>query len=80
MNNILYNNQIKFVLIILGYIFWKTLLTHMVGGEATMAAFLVQAIYCRARYFRDNQFLGSPYAYVEIEAEVVEWNHSNTIH
>jgi hypothetical protein len=75
MNKPLHHTPVKIVLIILGYIFWRTFLTQLVGEEAVMGAFLVQAIYCRLRYFRDNQLFGSADYYIEIEAEVVEWRN-----
>jgi len=37
----------KLILVILGFLVWRELLVSLVGEEATMGCFLVQAIYCR---------------------------------
>lgn len=62
----------KILIVIWLFLVWQKVLTLLIGGEATFGAFLVQAIYCRVRYFRDSQIIfDDEKNAIPIEAEVI---------
>lgn len=57
----------KLILIIIGFLFYRELLIRLVGYETTVAFFVLQAIYCRIRYFRNSQMMQRiPILYPEV--------------
>lgn len=62
----------KIIVIIWLGLVWEKILIAVVGTDAALAVFMVQAIYCRIRYFRDSQFIfDDEKNAMPIEAEVI---------